>query len=153
MFLGHNIKHDVMAIAKSYKQYPGEILHWAMVDGNVHKWWAEHLPLVNNGGFPIRHTLGDCEGFDTLWDDGKSTDALWYGSSALFATLVALSLGYEQIVLAGCPMDNKGHWYFCDEYDGPEWREEDYRAWREFSETDEAKKVSSMSGFTKEVLS
>ena len=147
-----NISHDVMSIGKSYKQYPGDILHWAMVDGPNNKWWAEHLPLVNKGTFPIRHTLGNTPGFDVNWDDGEEDGALWYGSSSLFATLIGLNLGYKAIILAGCPMDKEGHWYFGEEWKGPEWREEDYQAWISFSKLPESKRVKSLSGFTKEVL-
>jgi hypothetical protein len=151
-FLKDSIPHDVMAIARSFKQYNGNILHWAMVDSEANRWWAEHLPLMNNDSFPIRHTLGECDGFDVNWDDGQEDGALWHGTSALFATLVALNLGYEKIILAGCPMDLNGHWYFPDET-GPYWKKEDYEIWREFAKTEESKKVSSLSGFTKEVLS
>lgn len=151
-FLSQPAPHDVMAIARSFKKYPGDVLHWAMVDSQANKWWAEHLPMRNNGKLPIRHTLGPCDGFDVNWDDGQEDGALWHGTSALFATLVALSLGYEKIVLAGCPMDKNGHWYFGDEDNGPNWNEEDYQIWREFALTEQAKKVRSLSGFTKEVL-
>jgi hypothetical protein len=150
--LGQSVKeYDIMSIGRSIKICPPPVKHWAMVDGPTNK-WAEHLPLVNGGSFPIRHTLGLCAGFDVIWDDGEDDGALWYGTSALFATLVALNLGYEKIILAGCPMDKEGHWYFGEEWKGPEWREEDYQAWRDFVKLPEAKKVSSLSGFTKEVL-
>lgn len=152
-FLINPPPHDVMSIAKSYKLYPGRILHWSMVDSNANVWWARHLPLRNNGDLPIRHTLGECEGFDVNWDDGQDDGALWHGTSALFATLVALNLGYEKIILAGCPMDNKGHWYFSEEQDqGPDWKEEDYQIWRDFVKTEEAKKVKSLSGYIAQII-
>ena len=150
-FLSLGLFHDVMAIARSYKAHKGRVLHWAMVDSTANKWWAEHLPLINDGKMPIRHTLGESDGFDVNWDDGQEDGALWHGTSALFATLVALNLGYDNVVLAGCPMDLNGHWYFQDEK-GPDWKQEDYEIWKEFAQFPEAKKVKSLSGFTKEVL-
>lgn len=145
-FKSWGISHDIMAIGRSIKLHE-KADHWANVDGPGSKWWAEHLP-----GKPIRHTLGDCDGYDCIWDDGKPDGDPWYGSSALFAAIIALEMGYERIVLAGCPLDHDGHWYFGPEFDGPEWRPEDYAAWIEFSCTPRAKKVKSLSGFTKRVL-
>ena len=136
---------DVMNIGRSINVRQGQ--HWVNVDGPECKWWAEHLP-----GPPARHTIGECEGYDVIWDDGQPDGALWYGSSSLFATLIGLTMGYKAIILAGCPMDKGGHWFFGEEHKGPDWREEDYQAWREFAQTEEAKRVRSLSGFTKEVL-
>ena len=150
-FIGKNVDHDVMSIGRSVRACPGRVLHWANVDGPDSKWWVEHLPLKNDGKMPIKHTLGDCEGYDIDWDDGMPPGAPWYGSTALFAVQACLALGYEKVILAGCPLDSNGHFYFPDDK-GPEWRPEDYRAWEEFAKTEEAKKVKSLSGFTKAVL-
>ncbi len=147
-FYNSPINHDFMSIGRSIKQIlPGMVKHWVNVDGPWSKWWAEHLP-----GSPVRHTMGECDGYDVIWDDGRPDGELWYGSSALFATLIGLILGYKAIVLAGCPMDKEGHWHFGKEWKGPEWREEDYQAWINFSKLPEAKRVKSLSGWTKEVL-
>jgi hypothetical protein len=152
-FLSLGISHDVMSIGRSVKKYPGRVLHWANVDGNESKWWAEHLPLVNDGQIPIRHSLGEFPWYDVDWDDGKDLEAAWYGSSSLFSVLACLALGYQKVVLAGCPLNGEGHWFHGPEWTGPDWRVEDYQAWRDFAKTDEARKVTSLSGFTKEVLS
>lgn len=42
----------------------------------------------------------------TSWDWGGGNS----GSSGLFAVGVAFSLGYERLILAGVPMDIRGHW-------------------------------------------
>ncbi len=146
-FLQFHIPHDVMAIGRSIKAYPGNIKHWVNVDGPGSKWWAEHLPHP-----AVRHTIGECEGYDVIWDDSQPDGEPWYGSSALFATLIGLILGYKGIVLAGCPMDREGHWYFGEEHKGPEWREEDFEIWKDFARLPQAKRVKSLSGFTREVL-
>ena len=146
-FYSNPILHDVMAIGRSIKMHFGEVKHWVNVDGPGSKWWAEHL-----SGSPLRHTLGDCEGYDCIWDDGRPDGEPWYGSSSLFATLIGLILGYKAIILAGCPMDSEGHWYFGEEHKGPEWRGEDYEAWREFARLPKPATVQSLSGFTKETL-
>ncbi len=151
-FLGRGVPHDVISIGRSINFYPGTILHWANVDGNESKWWAENLPLKNRGVLPIRHSLGDFDWYDVDWDDGKDKQAAWYGSSALFAVLAALEMGYQRIVMAGCPMDGEGHWFYGPEIKGPEWRPEDYQVWIDFARTDGAKRVKSLSGFTKEIL-
>ncbi len=144
--LGQSVlEHDIMSIGRSIKLLDAK--HWVNLDGPDSKWWAEHLP-----GKPIRHTIGECEGYDVIWDDGRPDGEPWYGSSALFGTLIGLILGYEAIILAGCPLDKEGHWYFGEEHKGPEWREEDYQAWINFVKLPQAKRVRSMSGFTKEIL-
>jgi hypothetical protein len=151
-FLHLGLEHEVMAIGRSINLYPGRVRHWANVDGPDSSWWAEHLPLTNNGELPIRHTMGECRGYDVDWDDGMATSDPWAGSSALFAVLAGLELGYERIYLAGCPLDGAGHWYFGDEHKGPDWRPEDFLAWYEFGQEDRSAKVKSFSGFTRVVL-
>lgn len=147
---------DVMAIGRSYQIITGPIRHWANVDGNECKWWCENLPLVNDGNPPIRHSLGEpYPWFDVEWEvvDNPFWDAeevLWHGSSALFAVHCCLALGYESITLAGCPLDSNGHWY--DPTPGPRWTGESFQAWLEFARTDEARKVKSLSGYTKQIL-
>ncbi len=152
-FLNWRMKHDVMAIGRSMNEYPGPVLHWANVDGADSRWWAEHLPKRNGGDFPIRHSLGDLPWYDVDWDikdeivlgDGNS----WHGSTALFAVYVSLALGYKKILLAGCPLDGKGHWWQGNNKEpGPSWPGETYQAWLEFSLMPEAERVKSFSGYT-----
>jgi hypothetical protein len=142
--------YDIMSIGRSIKAFlPHAVSHWVNVDGPGSKWWAEHLP---GSPYAIRHTIGECEGYDCIWDDGKPDGVPWYGSSALFAAMIGLILGYKAIVLAGCPMDKEGHWYFDKSEKGPDWREEDYQVWREFASLPKPGSVQSMSGWTKEAL-
>lgn len=153
------IEHDVMAIGRSMTAYPGRVLHWANVDGADSVWWAEHLPLKNDGKFPIRHTLGDCRGYDVDWDivdevKWNREEVLWHGSTALFAVYTALAMGYQNIILAGCPLDSKGHWFYGDspENTGPVWTGYSYQAWLEFAKDPEASRVRSLSGYTAQII-
>ena len=151
-FLSWDIPHDVMAIGRSINLYPGTVLHWANVDGPDSKWWANNLPPKNFGKLPVRHTLGACDGYDVDWDiaeeDPMNLDhAIWNGSTALFGVYISLAMGYQKIILAGCPLDSRGHWFFPEDV-GPLWTRESYVAWFEFAMTEEVKKVKSMSGYT-----
>jgi len=157
-FLDWRLQHDVLAIGRSINLYPGRVEHWLNVDGTDSSWWADHLPLRNDGKLPIRHTLGECKGYDVDWDIedevtfGKDDHVLWHGSTALFAVYVALALGYEKIVLAGCPLDSKGHWFYGNEVMGPDWQGKDYQAWLELARTEEGNKVRSLSGYTAQII-
>uniref|UniRef100_A0A6M3KIV2 Uncharacterized protein n=1 Tax=viral metagenome TaxID=1070528 RepID=A0A6M3KIV2_9ZZZZ len=79
-------------------------------------------------------------------------EILWHGSSALFAAYICLTLGYKKIVLAGCPLDSNGHWYFPANQLGPRWTGESYQAWLDFAREPEAKKVKSLSGYTAQIV-
>ena len=120
-------------------------------------------PQVREAG-AITHTLGPVDGFDVDWEieqDDYNYERLTgergrlHGSSALFAALAGVAMGYDRIVLAGCPLDTGGHWYF--EPEGPEtlgpiWLGVDFAAWIDFSLMPEARKVRSMSGYTARIL-
>jgi hypothetical protein len=156
-FLRYRTCHDAMCIGRSIQLYPFKVEHYADVDADAGKWVLENI--MNNHpdkGNPITHTLGDVEWVDAGWDleasPWPSEEVMWHGSTALFAVLIGIAMGYPRIVLAGCPLDSKGHWYFPDETYGPKWTGETYQAWFEFAETPEAGRVKSMSGYTKQLL-
>ena len=151
-FLQYKVPHDVISIGRSINVYDGPIQHWANVDGADSKWWAEHLPLKNNGKVPLRHTIGDMPWYDVIWDDGLPDGTLWQGSTALFATLIALHMGYLKIVLAGCPLDENGHWYHDEDVKGPTWEGSTYRKWLDLSTDDDFSKVRSLSGYTAKIV-
>lgn len=156
-FLRHNIDHDVMCIGRSIQLYPWEVQHYADVDADAGKWVLEHLHDNHpRAGLPITHTLGNVPWVNVGWEITncpiESDEILWHGSTALFGVLIGLAMGYQRIVLAGCPMDSKGHWYFPDEKWGPRWTMESYQAWFEFAAGKGAHKVASMSGYTAQLL-
>jgi hypothetical protein len=125
-------------------------------------WVADNLLKNNPGkarnGHIVRHTIGDGDtrGFDIDWlirgVDFLMDEATWHGSTSLFAALIGHEMGYKKIVLAGCPLDSKGHWYFPDENYGPKWQTETYQVWFEYALTDKATNVRSMSGYTAQII-
>ena len=158
-FLAWDVPHDVMAIGRSIKAYPEQIAHYADIDADEGKWVADNLhnnyPKKING-ITVRHTLGVVDWFDAGWDlvgnPWPSDEVMWHGSTSFFAVLVGLELGYKRIVLAGCPLDSKGHWYFPDEDWGPKWTGETYQVWFEFTLDERKRKCRSMSGYTEILL-
>lgn len=131
-----------------------------------------HFPVAD--GVPVRHLVcidpGDVEHFAALRRHNLSRylerwtthsvlppcDCVWafdnveiYQSGAL-ASAIGLVLGYDRIVLAGCPQDNSGHYY------EPEWMETEHYATRTFRAQWEGPvwrgRVRSMSGMTREIL-
>ena len=151
------IDHDIGCIGRSIKLFPYAD-HWFNADGETAIAWVKQLS--KNG--LITHTLGPVDGFDVDWDIDQpdyrykeitNEGSRMHGSSALFATLAAIEMGYKRIVLAGCPMDSEGHWYF-DRPDnlGPIWLGVDYMAWIDFRDMEISKKVKSMSGYTAGLL-
>lgn len=73
------------------------------------------------------------------------------GTSSFFGTSVAVALGYDEITLAGIPMDTAGYFYGPpspqNDFSNPHMREywvENTPAWEG--------KVSSMSGWTRDLL-
>lgn len=166
-FLGWKLNHDVGAIGRSIKVYPGPVQHWFNADGEGSEHWAKNL---QNGKDTVKHTLGDIAGFDADWEviqddynNSKITNEKGlrlHGSSALFAVLAGLYMGFKRIILAGCPLDTNGHWYFGDElYEsipqdvyGPIWLGYDFMAWLDFREHKEAERVKSVSGYTAKIL-
>lgn len=162
-FLSWGIGHDVGAIGRCIKAYPGKVRHWFNADGETSIHWAKNLL---NGNGTVKHTLGEVDGFDADWDmeqddygypiiTGEGRDSRVHGSSSLFATLAGIAMGYKKIVLAGCPLDMRGHWYFPEkrkETLGPLWLGVDFMAWIDFAHQDDSLTVRSMSGYTEKIL-
>ena len=164
-FLEWKIPHDVGCIGRCIKAYPRPVQHWFNADGETAIHWAKNLP---NGNGTIKHTLGEMDGFDVDWEmtqndyhhsemTGEKLVTRAHGSSALFATLAGLAMGYKKVILGGCPMDTEGHWYFEQDFKmpetfGPMWPGYDFMAWLDFKEQSEAGMVRSLSGYTAKIL-
>ena len=154
------LKEDLMAFYMLYADVPretfcinrsimspyivGDCKHWGVADADESVWFSEHLKRM----FPeiTRHTLKDAaldDHFDYSWSpDGKDVTE-WKGNSALMAVLICDALGYDHIVLAGCPLTNGAHWY--DHQHHVEWTPEALKIWEDYKNY----KVRSMSGFTR----
>lgn len=158
-FYGFDVAHDTLCIGRSIQVVDSDILHYADIDADEGKWVVENLhktyPDKINGKL-IKHTLGEVDWFDIGWNAVNeyipSETNMWHGSTSFFAVLIALEMGYKRIVLAGCPMDAKGHWYFENQTYGPKWDAETYQVWFEFAAEEYSRKVRSMSGYTKTLL-
>jgi hypothetical protein len=160
-FLSWEVSHDAGAIGRCIKEYPGHVHHWFNADGDSAIHWAKNLP---NGDGTLKHTLGEVDGFDVDWEItqndyhyAEQTGEMavrTHGSSALFSAMAALEMGYTKIVLAGCPLDTNGHWYFepSPETLGPIWLGYDFMAWLDFAQLDISKSVRSMSGYTAKIM-
>ena len=160
---GWRVEHDLGAIGRSIRATDGLAQHWFNLDGETAIAWGKQLKETSNNGL-LTHTVGPVDGFDVDWDVQQPDynyeritheRGRFHGSSALFATLAAIEMGYRRIVLAGCPLDTEGHWYFepmdADTL-GPLWLGIDYMAWLDFAKLETAKRVRSMSGYTADII-
>lgn len=162
-FLSWGIEHDVGALGRGIKDYPGRVHHWFNGDGETAIQWAKNLP---NGNGTIKHTCGHVDGFDVDWDWRNKDDYHYgtitgegpgrsHGSSAMFATLAGLYMGYDRIVLAGCPLDSNGHYYWPEKTQdtlGPLWMGFDMMAWIDFRDSENGHRVRSLSGYTAKIM-
>jgi len=163
-FLEWGVEHDAGALGRGVREYPsvtmGMVHHWFNADGELSIAWAKQLPSEI-----IKHTMGDVAGFDVDWelnqDDynngtitGEKPGSRMHGSSALFAVLASLAMGYEKVVLAGCPLDTEGHYYFAQSKEtlGPIWLGYDFMAWLDFKDQVESVQVRSMGGYTSKII-
>ena len=133
---------DIAAVNDIGSHWPGRLVFWASLhprklphwekQRTVHKYVNGYIRYGNKYGFPL---------VDKVVPD-------WGGSSGLFAVKIALDLGYEDIILAGIPMEaeaghffNKQQWAECNRYRAA-WVK---RPWL-------SKFVRSCSGWTREIL-
>jgi hypothetical protein len=86
----------------------------------------------------------------------KSTPRGWEGTTLTLAVRVGVALGYLKIVLAGCPMDESGHWY--DEFLKPNdiklqnRHKQHLWKWNEMACRPHSRLMRSMSGNTKDLF-
>lgn len=104
--LDQNIKSHVMAVNLAGYFYTKPIDHWA----SLHPVFLQRFHDIRAAEYTKhshihRHSIKYGKGM-IGWDFG--TDS---GTSSLFAVRVALCLGYEEIILAGIPLDNTGSFY------------------------------------------
>lgn len=134
---------DVAAANDVGSKWPGHLVFWVSLHPRKFAKWEM---LRRNNGFPDGYVKYGNK-FGRPMVDWVIPD--WGGSSGLYAVKIALSLEYDNIVLAGIPMEaSEGH-YFNSE----EWKQCDqYRnAWERH--LDEIKPyVKSCSGWTKRLL-
>lgn len=102
-------------------------------------WWLTRACQEGIGGFvthgPRSHPLVDIH-----WPQLSCQ----LGTSGLLGVLVALGLGYTRVILAGIPLLND---------DGSKrFDRKTYAVWEDFARTEDAKRVRSLSGWTRHLL-
>jgi len=140
---------DVMAVNDMIIHYPGPLKHAYSNDWKMLPHWvnARRPRYVKDWGRPISHT---CHG-------NKSWPWPGHGTSSLNAVYTGLALGYSEIVIAGVPLDDGGHYF------DPPWvktnftkevgmRDGEMKFWANAKREVFDGKVTSLSGRTKELL-
>lgn len=129
------------------------INHYLVIHHNKYvKHWASLHPDIMAGGTKSR------EAFNTITHAQKPYDGIDYvwnivgdGLSGMFATKIAMLLGYSKIILCGIPLDTKARFYG---YPKTTWEHDDKsvrKAW--INQVDNFRNtVFGMSGYTKELL-
>lgn len=144
-----------MAVKQAGLYLPVEFAHWA--GGHVERWqW--YRPLAKGARRAQNHDgsdrwISDCRARVHAPAAAPMVDHVWGGplggTSGLFATRVALALGYEEVVLCGIPMDGSGRFY------DPPWKQGGnlgtMAEWERFAPVFNGR-VRSMSGRTRELL-
>lgn len=94
---------------------------------------------------PVTHSCDSYDGVDEVWKFNLNG-----GSSGCYAAAVGVALGYDKIILCGCPADNTGNFY------DPPWQDGFFKkcrpVWEFANEKYYEGKVFSMSGWTRKLL-
>jgi hypothetical protein len=140
-----NVAHETFCINRSITApWVKGFHHWGQADADEALWFAGWIRKE----FPAvwRHTLKPGpETFNVFWDEGDGQDVVeWHGGTLRMAIEICDALGYERIMLAGCPILNGSHWY------DPtgcyvNWLPETIKFWEAYKNP----RVRSMSGFTR----
>jgi len=143
-------KGETMAVNDIGAHFHERIRHWVTLHPEYLQGWRTYREKHLYGQGVPAMTLSNK-------DKGAGVDVVWSvdnvgGTSGLFAAFIGLMLGYDEIVLAGIPMDNTGHYF-----DAPWYRtDNEDRAvnsvWRQARDNIFAGRVKSLSGNTREWL-
>lgn len=135
--------YDIMAVNFSALFLRTHVDHIFSMHSNILKVLKEFLHKQKPQ--PITHSNQAYDGVDRVWPY-----VLHNGSSGCYAATVGVALGYEQVILCGCPADNTGNFY------DPTWHDDFFKKKRPVWELANDKyfegKVFSMSGWTNELL-
>ena len=140
-------KYDIMCVNHSAIAVSDKITHIASLEYRYMIGFY-NLATVNTKGHIYTHSSTHGDGVGWLWNM-----CMGGGGSGLFATFLALVLGYDKVILAGMPMTNTPK--FCQD---PRVRFDRYGATSQTNAWTDARdlvfdgRVKSMSGQTKELL-
>jgi len=101
---------DVMCINDIGMHYPREFEHWYSNHHNQLVTWLEARRFRYKDKAPELHS---CQGAPQFKHGKPRNHWPWpgHGTSGLNAVYTGIALGYERIVLAGVPLDDKGHYF------------------------------------------
>lgn len=139
----------IMAVNDAIALIPQPLTHAASVEHRLLGHWAGIRGRRQRSRF-LTHCPRPAPGVDHVWRLGTGLG----GTSALFAALVGLCLGYGSVLLAGVPLSNGGHFW------GPPAevsRHDDAcvrKVWRETAlhVPEFRERVRSLSGWTRDLL-
>jgi len=148
---------DILCVKDTIVHFPDPIHHAF----SQHADQLVHLVAIRNMRNPSTRRQTDEIKVHTSSDTKYPSVHAWnlpgHGTSSLGAVYVGLALGYSNVVLAGCPLDDAGHYY------DPEWvgtyfikriadRQEGPKFWTHAAQHVFKGKVKSLSGRTKDLL-
>lgn len=141
---------SVMAVNDVGLYYDRPLNHWVSMHASfLFHWVALRKGHSMMGHETLTHTREPYPGIRVAWDIQP------YGwTSGMFATQVAVALGYERILLCGIPQDGTGRFFDPPWMPGGEHDDRNSKkAWRSIVEnTPELRaRVRSMSGWTREI--
>lgn len=142
-------KGEIMAVNDVGSVLHDRIRHWVTLHPEYMPGWRHYREkhLYGQGVAAMTHSHKSRPGIDTTWQVENVG-----GTSGLFAAFVGLMLGYSEIVLAGIPMTNDGHYF------DPPWAGTDFvdravhSVWRQARDNIFKGRVKSLSGLTREWL-
>lgn len=142
-------KGEIMAVNDSGMHLHDRVRHWITLHPEYLPGWLAYRMGHNYGqGIrPTTHSNKSKPDVDKVW----RVDNVG-GTSGLFACFIGLMLGYTEIVLAGVPMDNSGHYF------DPPWYRSDFEdgairsVWKQAQHNYFAGRVRSLSGYTRTLL-
>lgn len=142
-------KGEIMAVNDVGMHLHDRVRHWVTLHAEYAPGWMAFRKghLYGSGDTPMWHGHKAKPGIDVVWEMDQIG-----GTSGLFACFVALLLGYEEIVLAGVPMNGAGH-YFDPPWYGSSFDDRSTElVWKWAAMNVFEGRVTSLSGRTKEWL-
>jgi hypothetical protein len=136
-------KGEIMAVNDVGAHLHDRVRHWVTLHPEYMPGWMAYRlgHLYGSGDHPMTHSQKQKPGVDVVWPMGNLG-----GTSGLFGCFVGLMLGYSEIVLAGVPMTNDGH-YFDPPWYGTEFADKPTEiAWKWAIKNVFDGRVSSLSG-------
>jgi hypothetical protein len=121
--------------------------HWASLESSFFPAYRIRTNGTQNHSV-LYHSNQPDEGVDFAWR--LQHPSFIGGTSSLFATLVALGLGYDPVILCGVPLDGSGYFYGPPESHGIQYNS-CLRFWEKHLDVFKGR-VKSMSGNTRELL-